>query len=143
MKFFITFGGIVIISYLIYSLIDLVVLSLYIIWSMSLTQVFDKLGLESWKAYIPFYNIYLVVKKAGLKDIYLLGIFLPLFGKLGFISFYVYLMYISVFLAKRFGKKKEFLGKMLMAPPIYMREMGKDRSSYDNVKDAKIEDKEK
>jgi hypothetical protein len=130
MEFFITMFGIWIGGFLLYAFIGVIVSVIYLIWAVSLTRVFKKIGEDYWKAYIPFYNIYIMIKAAELNDFYILGCLLPLLGKLGYAAFYVFLIYISVMVAKKFGKQKKFLIRIVQAPPLYMYELGKDNSIY-------------
>jgi hypothetical protein len=130
MEFLITMFGIWIGCFLLYAFIGFIVSAIYLLWAVSLTRVFKKIGEDYWKAYIPFYNIYIMVRAAELNDLYILGCLLPLFGRLGYAAFYVYLIYISVMVAKKFGKQKKFLIRIVQASPLYMYELGKDVSIY-------------
>lgn len=130
MEFAIAIVGIWLVSFLLYALIDFVVLAIYVIWSLSLSRLFSKIGEDSWKAYIPFYNIYIVIKAAELPLYYTLGCLLPILGRLGWVAFYIFILYISVMLAKKFGKEKKFLTNVIIAAPLYLMEMGKDNSVY-------------
>ena len=130
MEFIIVMIGIWIFTFLLYALIDFIIIAIYVLWSMSLMQVFAKFNEEAWKALIPGYNIYIVLQAAELNKWYTAIVLLPTFGKLGWVAFYIFIIYFSVMLAKKFGKKRKFLNNMVIAPPLYMHELGKDGSLY-------------
>lgn len=130
MEFALTMIGIGVVSFLSYSVIEYVVIAIYLIWSVCLTGVFKKIGEDPWKAYIPIYNIYIMIKAAELDNLYILGCLIPLLGKLGFITFYVYIIYVSVMVAKKFNNNKKFLMRVVQVPPFYMVQMAKYSSSY-------------
>lgn len=50
----------------------LIAIAFAIVYVIALAKLFKKAGIEGWKAIIPFYNIYLLVKIAGLNWWYFL-----------------------------------------------------------------------
>lgn len=121
---------IVVAAFVLHFIFYFILFLLFLAWCFSLGDVFEKIGVERWKSYIPFYNVYIVIKAAGLSDYYVLGCLLPLLDSLGCIAFYAFIIYISVKLAVKFGKRKNFLVKTMILPPFYMYQLGKDNSEY-------------
>ncbi len=66
-------------------------------WHIGMYGMFKKMGLEPWKAFIPFYNTWLVVEKCGIKKIWFWLQFIPIAGQ--FIT-----IWITIILSMNFGK---------------------------------------
>ena len=65
-------------------------------------KIFQKAGIEGWKALIPFYNIYLLLEVAGYNGFLMFLIFVPSIGSL------VVAILLALGLAKNFGKSVLF-----------------------------------
>ena len=125
----------------IYQLIVLYAIINYIVLSIGLWFIFKKAGEESWKALIPFYNIYLLSKIAWNKDWkewYIIIFFLPsIFYFFSFLLYYFtdYIVYLgnslnSIFilfmlitsykLSKSFGQSTAFAIGILLLPWIFI-----------------------
>jgi hypothetical protein len=65
-------------------------------------KIFQKAGIEGWKALIPFYNIYLLLEVAGYNGLLMFLIFVPSIGSL------VVAILLALGLAKNFGKSVLF-----------------------------------
>lgn len=78
-------------------------LIIYIITVAGLWKIFEKAGLEGWKAIIPVYNLYLmIVKIAKLEWWYIILIFIPI------VNFFVGIK-INMEIAKNFRISSPFL----------------------------------
>ena len=73
----------------------------FLIAVIALWKVFEKAGYEGWKAIIPIYNTYILVKIAGRPDWWFLLLLIP------FVNFVVYII-LSMDIAKAFGKSELF-----------------------------------
>lgn len=77
--------------------IILISLLILLLPSIGLAKAFQKAGIASWKAYVPFYNTWEIVKIAGIRKHWFYWQFIPIVG--WFIS-----MWLLVEFAKLFGK---------------------------------------
>src|SRR5690349_23407844 len=77
--------------------IILVSLLILLLPSVGLAKAFQKAGIAPWKAYVPFYNTWEIVKIAGIRKHWFYWQFIPIVG--WFIS-----MWLFVEFAKLFGK---------------------------------------
>ncbi|MBS1638608.1 MAG: signal peptidase I [Bacteroidetes bacterium] len=66
-------------------------------WFVGVYGMFKKMGLESWKALIPFYNTWLIVEKCNIKKIWFWLQLIPIAGQ--FIT-----IWITIILVMHFGK---------------------------------------
>ena len=78
-------------------LLGLVYLGIIVLMIASLWKVFEKAGQDGWKAIIPIYNLYVMLKIVGRPGWWLILFLIP------FVNFIV-LIIINVDLAKSFGK---------------------------------------
>ena len=65
-------------------------------------KIFEKAGVEGWKALIPFYSTYLLLEVAGYNGLLMFLIFVPYVGSL------VVAIFLALGLAKNFGKSVLF-----------------------------------
>jgi hypothetical protein len=76
--------------------------------------VYTKAGEEGWKALIPIYNIWVLLKIVGRPGWWLILFLIP------FVNFVIWII-VSIDLAKSFGKGTGFaLGLIFFAPIFYM-----------------------
>ena len=73
----------------------------FLIAVIALWKVFEKAGYDGWKAIIPIYNTYVLVKIAGRPDWWFVLLLIP------FVNFVVYII-LSMDIAKAFGKSELF-----------------------------------
>lgn len=93
-------------------MISLIVLPILIIEIVALWKIFEKAGVEGWKAIIPIYNSWTLAEIAGKPGwwglaplVYLIPIIGWMFGWIVVLIFYVI---IALELAKKFGKDTTF-----------------------------------
>lgn len=99
----------------------LINLAVYIVLCIGLWKTFSKAGRPGWEGIVPFYNLYiLVVHVARLPWFWALGIllaFVPFIGGLLALGVFVY---ISLEVAKNFGRSTLFgVGLGLLSPIFY------------------------
>jgi len=87
------------------ALLAAVLVTALVAWAITAVagwKIFEKAGVEGWKALIPFYNIYLYLEIAGYNGWLMLLIFVPYVGSL------VVAILMALGLAKNFGKSVLF-----------------------------------
>ena len=87
------------------ALLAAVLVTALVAWAITAVagwKIFEKAGVEGWKALIPFYNNYLFLEIAGYNGWLMLLIFVPYVGSL------VVAILMALGLAKNFGKSVLF-----------------------------------
>ena len=104
-------------------MVELVSLSLMIIFLGSGWKIFQKAGIPGWHACVPIFNIIQLSRISGKSGFYALLLFLPLVNIPACI-------FLFLGLARNFGKGKKFaLGLMLLPLPFFPL-LAFDTSSY-------------
>ncbi len=91
-------------------------------WHIGLSGMFNKAGIDKWKAFIPFYNTWCMVKLMGLKKYWFILQFIPIGGQ--FITIWITIKFVEHF--GRFG----FLhhGATVLFPFIYFPYLGHSKN---------------
>ena len=105
---------------IIYIIIGLVVGILLIIAAW---KILTKAGEKGWKAIIPFYNMYTLVKIADGKGIKFLLFLIPVVG-------FVYNILFCIRLAKAFGKGTGFAVGLIFLPNVFSLILGFGSAEY-------------
>ena len=103
-----------------YSIVGIIVGVLLLIAAWKINQ---KAGEPGWKAIIPFYNMYTLVKIADGKGIKFLLFFIPVVG-------FVYEIIFDIRLAKAFGKGTGFILGLIFLPNIFSLILGFGSAEY-------------
>lgn len=106
-------AGVIIVIYL-----ALVVLVIAGMW-----KVFTKAGEEGWKAIIPIYNTYVLLKIAGRPGWWLILFLIP------FVNFIIWII-VSMDLAKSYGKGTGFGVGLIFLAPIFIMILGFGSATY-------------
>jgi signal peptidase I len=64
-------------------------------WLYGLSGLFKKAGIESWKAWVPFYNYWYVVEKCQVKKIWFWLLFVPIVGQ--FVAIWLTIIFVMNF----------------------------------------------
>ncbi|HEX5154360.1 MAG TPA: S26 family signal peptidase [Parafilimonas sp.] len=64
-------------------------------WHIGVYGMFKKAGIEPWKAFIPFYNMWCMVEKTGLKKVWFWLQFIPIAGQ--FITIWILIIFVMHF----------------------------------------------
>ena len=86
-------------------------------------KILEKAGEPGWKAIIPFYNMYTLVKIADGKGIKFLLFFIPIVG-------FVYQIIFCIRMAKAFGKGTGFGIGLVFLPNIFSLILGFGSAQY-------------
>jgi hypothetical protein len=97
------------------------VLLLIAVW-----KILTKAGEKGWKAIIPFYNMYTLVKVVDGKGIKFLLFLIPIVG-------FIYDIIFSIRMAKAFGKGTGFGIGILLFPNIFTLILGFGSAEYKGV----------
>jgi signal peptidase I len=91
---------------------------LYLLWATGLGLLFKKAGEDLWKAYVPLYNFYIIIKITGRPSWWVIMLIIPILN-------FFYALGLLLDLAKCFGKNKFYQHALiLIASPFYLLYMG-------------------
>lgn len=99
------------------------VLAFIVILIAAQWKIFEKAGVEGWKALIPFYNSYCLCEIVFGNGIFFLGLMIPYVN----IAFGIFLAYK---LGKAYGKETGFILGLIFLPFIFLLILGFDDSEY-------------
>jgi hypothetical protein len=100
----------------------------YAISSFLLSRIFKKAGIEAWKAWVPFLNIWMFLEIGKQKGWYLLLNFIPVVGSLIFFVFYIMAAYN---IGKSLGKDGVFVLLAVFLMPIWYIWLAFDKSTWE------------
>ena len=95
-----------------------VVLAIAAFW-----KVFTKAGEAGWKAIVPIYNVYVLLKIVGRPAWWLILMLIP------FVNLIVWII-VAIDLAKSFGKSTGFAVGLILIAPIFMMILGFGNATY-------------
>lgn len=101
----------------------LVFILLYIVSKVFLSKIFIKMDIKSYKAYIPFYNLYLIIIKLYNKKLYFVLLLIPVIN----LIMYCVMM---ISLARAFNKNYIIGILLVIFPPIMLGFIALDSSVY-------------
>lgn len=87
--------------------------------------IFTKAGEPGWKALVPFYNTYILIKISGKPGYWFALIFVPLVNLVIMVMTYVSL-------AKKFGKSGAFAAGLILLSPIFFPILAFGSATYAN-----------
>ena len=86
-------------------IVSLLMFAIVVIVIISLWKIFEKAGVEGWKALIPFYNMWVFAEIVGQPGwLGLIAVFLTFIPYIGALLASVIFFYLYYLLAKAFGK---------------------------------------
>ena len=101
----------------------LVGLVIMVIMIIAMWKIYEKAGHEGWKAIIPIYNIYILLKIVGKPGWWLILLFIPIVN-------YVFLVWTYNMLSKSFGKDEGFTIGLIFLGIIFFPILGFGSAQY-------------
>ncbi len=92
----------------------------YIVMVISWWKIFEKAGIEGWKALIPFYNMWILTEIAGRPGwLVIVMMFSTMLGDIAILVILVIQIIIYSDLAKAFGKELAFTIGIIVLPIVF------------------------
>lgn len=101
----------------------------YVLNSIMLGKIFSKAGIESWKAWVPVYNNWIMLELGGQKGYWAIVMLIPFVGIIGAIFMYIAMYYISL----GFGKESVFVLLAIFLPIVWLIWLAVDGSKWKPV----------
>lgn len=115
----------------------LFLLAAYVITGIFLGKIFKKAGVESWIAWVPFYNSWKMFQIGGQQGYWTLFAFIPLLGVIPVLVFYVMA---ALNIGRKLGKSDMYVVLALFLSPVWMILLGTDKAAWDESKGAPRKD---
>ena len=119
----------VVLAITIFLLILVFIAILYVFSAICLGRILKKAGKESWPAWVPFYNNWVLFELGDQKGAYILFQFVPFVGQIIFMVFQFIAMY-NVGL--KLGKSGAFVLWGIFLAPVWYAWLAFDKSKWNN-----------
>ena len=100
-----------------------IILGIVVLMIAAMWKIFEKAGENGWKAIIPFYNLYILLKIVGKPGWWLVLFFIPLVN-------YVFLIWTYNMLSKSFGKDEGFTVGLVILGVVFFPILGFGSTAY-------------
>lgn len=105
-------------------------IAFYVFSAICLGRIFKKAGKESWPAWVPFYNMWILLELGDQKGYYLLFILIPYVGQFIFVIFECIAMY---HIGLKLGKTGAFVLWGIFLYPVWLAWLAFDESKWNNI----------
>lgn len=102
---------------------------IYVINAIFLGKIFKKAGVESWIAWVPFYNTWKMLEIGGQKGAYIFFVLIPFVGSLIFTVFSIIAMYN---IGLKLGKSGAFVLLAIFLPIVWVIWLAIDDSKWND-----------
>lgn len=106
----------------------------YVVGAIFGGMIFKKAGVESWKAWVPFYNTWVMLEIGGQKGYWVLFSFIPLLN----IVTLVFGILAAINIGKSLGKETWFVLLYFFVPFVWLIWLGLDKSTWTPVSAATV-----
>lgn len=113
-------GGMFLLFGLIFSL------ALYVIQAFFLSKIFQKAGIEPWKAWVPVYNHWILLELGGQKGFWAVLLYIPIIHLVATIFTYIATYEIGL----KLGKQSAFVLLAIFLPPVWLGWLAFDTSKW-------------
>ena len=100
-----------------------IILAVMVVMIVAMWKIFEKAGQEGWKAIIPLYNIYILLKIVGKPGWWLILFLIPLVN-------YIFLIWTYNMLSKSFGKDEGFTVGLVLLGIVFFPILGFGSAVY-------------
>jgi hypothetical protein len=98
----------------------------YVLYSWMLGKIFKKAGVEAWKAWVPFYNIWIMYKLGNTAGWWTILLFVPIINIVASVFFYI----ASYRIGQKLGKTGAFVLWAIFFPIVWFAWLAFDDSVW-------------
>jgi hypothetical protein len=98
----------------------------YVLYSWMLGKIFKKAGVEAWKAWVPFYNIWIMYKLGNTASWWTILMFVPIINIVASVFFYI----ASYRIGRKLGKSGAFVLWAIFFPLVWFAWLAFDDSTW-------------
>jgi hypothetical protein len=100
-----------------------IMLAIVVFMIAAMWKIYEKAGEEGWKAIIPFYNLYVMLKIVGKPGWWLILMLIPIVN-------YVFVIWTYNMLSKSFGKDEGFTAGLVLLGFVFFPILGFGSAQY-------------
>jgi hypothetical protein len=116
-------------------LLLVIVAAIYVVTSLALARIFKKAGIEeSWKAWVPIYNSWILLELGGQKGYWAIVALIPVVNLAAGVFMIIAMYHISL----KLGKDDSFVLLAIFLPIIWMAWLALDKSTWQGAKPAVV-----
>lgn len=122
-------GGVLALLILVYALIFV---AAYVVTAIFLGKIFRKAGVESWVAWVPFYNVWKLLELGGQQGFWSILLVIPVVNFVALVFLYIAMYHVG----KKLGKEDTFVLFAIQLPLVWMIWLSVDSSTWNEKKGA-------
>lgn len=108
---------------------------IYVITALCLSRIFKKTGVETWKAWVPIYNTWVMLELGGQQGFWAVLTLLPIVNIIAAVFIWIAMYQIGL----NFGKPSAFILLGIFFPLIWLIWLAVDKSTWKGAASAKPE----
>jgi small-conductance mechanosensitive channel len=102
----------------------------YLIMALSLTRIFKKAGVQSWKAWVPVYNVWIILELGGQKGYWAALTIIPVIN----IAAAIFILIAMHHIGRQLGKEDTFVLIAIFFPLVWYIWLAVDKSTWQGKK---------
>lgn len=103
------------------------IVAIYVITSLSLSRIFKKAGVEGWKAWVPFYNNWVMLELGGQQGFWAVLMIVPLVN----IAAGIFTLIAMYHIGLKLGKSGAFVLLAIFLPLVWYIWLAVDKSTWE------------
>lgn len=104
----------------------------YVINSLLLSRLFKKAGVEQWKAWVPVYNVWVMLELGGQKGWWAILMLIPVVNIVALVFYFIAAYHIGL----KLGKEGVFVLLAIFLPIVWLIWLAFDKSTWNGVAPA-------
>lgn len=109
-------------------------LAVYAVTSFAMMKMFQKMNIEGWKAWVPYYNTWVFLEAGGFPGWYMLGVLVPLLN----IAVLVVMVIAAYRIGIGFNKSGAWAALYFFLPIVWLLILGFDGSKWRGLPDGAV-----
>jgi hypothetical protein len=98
----------------------------YVVMALALSQIFKKAGVEGWKAWVPFYNNWILLELGGQKGYWSVLALVPLVNIVAAVFMFIAMYHVGL----KLGKSGAFVLLAIFLPFVWFIWLAVDKSTW-------------
>jgi hypothetical protein len=99
---------------------------IYVVMALALSQIFKKAGVEGWKAWVPFYNNWVMLELGGQKGYWAVLALIPVVNIVATVFMFIAMYHIGL----KLGKPGAFVLLAIFLPFVWIIWLAVDKSTW-------------
>lgn len=117
------------VAFFMMSFVVVLLIATYVVSALLLSRIFNKAGVEGWKAWVPFYNNWTLLELGGQKGYWAVLAIVPLVNIASAVFMYIAMYNIGL----KFGKEGAFVLWAIFIPLVWYIWLAVDQSEWEDA----------